>query len=358
MKKTKDAITTRNRDVVVSWIYTWSNQQDMSIHEQRIVLRILEQCQIEALQGVLIKPYTGQYAPKFEHGLWDVDVTMHVSDVIFSNREYGEIIKALDALSSRFFTYEDDDVWWKCGFISNPKYQKRSGVITFRVANDLWNVLTKFSKGYREFELNKALALPTSYAVRFYMLLSNQKKPFDISVERLKEWLGIPADKYKNAKGGDRIDHIEERILLPTKKALDESCPWTFDYLKIRENQQNIRSRVTGFKILPVYQPKYRDEELERTELQAKIPASWMIDTHVNEYLKQQLGFAAEEINRHKALFIEAQEVLPDLLGELAYLKGKSRMAGNPKGYVINAIKGMVSDAKKEGKKGTNLQNT
>ncbi len=38
---------TKNKDVVVSWVYTWSKQQDMSIHEQRIVLRILEACQAE-----------------------------------------------------------------------------------------------------------------------------------------------------------------------------------------------------------------------------------------------------------------------------------------------------------------------
>lgn len=32
MKK-KKLIKSRNRDVIVSWIYTWSNQQNMSIHE-------------------------------------------------------------------------------------------------------------------------------------------------------------------------------------------------------------------------------------------------------------------------------------------------------------------------------------
>lgn len=346
MKK-RNAIQTRNRDVSVSWIYIWSNQQDMSIHEQRIVLRILEKCQIEALQGVLIKSYTGQDAPKFEHGLCDVDVTMHVSDVIFSNREHGEIIKVLDDLSGRFFTYEDDDVWWKCGFISSPKYQKGSGVITFRVSNDLWNVLTKFSKGYREFELNKALALPTSYAVRFYILLSNQEKPFDITVERLKEWLGIPAEKYKNVKGGDRIDHIEERILKPTKKVLDESCPWTFDYSKKRENQRNIRSRVTGFLIIPKRQLKFRDVALERTELQAKLSASCLIESNVYDYLIQQIGFTREEVNRNKDLFSEAQKVKPDLLYDLSNLKGKSRTVDNPKGYIINALKSMVKEAQK-----------
>ena len=105
---------TKNKDVVVSWVYTWSKQQDMSIHEQRIVLRILEACQAE-LKGVKLKDYAGTKR-KFEHGLWDVDAQMHVSDVIFSGRDYNEIIAALDSLAGRFFTYEDDEEWWKCVF--------------------------------------------------------------------------------------------------------------------------------------------------------------------------------------------------------------------------------------------------
>lgn len=91
---------TKNKDVVVSWVYTWSKQQDMSIHEQRIVLRILEACQAE-LKGVKLKDYAGTKR-KFEHGLWDVDAQMHVSDVIFSGRDYNEIIAALDSLAERF----------------------------------------------------------------------------------------------------------------------------------------------------------------------------------------------------------------------------------------------------------------
>ena len=39
--------TTKNKDIVVSWIYTWSKQQEMSINEQRVLLRILEFCQTE-----------------------------------------------------------------------------------------------------------------------------------------------------------------------------------------------------------------------------------------------------------------------------------------------------------------------
>jgi hypothetical protein len=333
---------TKNKDVVVSWVYTWSKQQDMSIHEQRIVLRILEACQAE-LKGVKLKDYAGTKR-KFEHGLWDVDAQMHVSDVIFSGRDYNEIIAALDSLAGRFFTYEDDEEWWKCGFISNPKYKKRTGIITFRVSNDLWDVFTKFAKGYREFELNKALALPTGYSLRFYMLMSGQVYPLDISLENLKDRLGIPADKYKDKNGKDRIDHFEERVLKPAKAALDESCPYTFNYVKVRENPNNKRSKVTGFRFYPVYQPQFRDEELEGKELQAKVTARYQIDSHVYEYLRYSCGFTSEEINRNKETFITAQEKITDLIGELALLNGKSREKNNPKGWIINALKGKIKD--------------
>ena len=38
------------------------------------------------------------------------------------------------------------------------------------------------------------------------------------------------------------------------KAALDESCPYTFNYVKVRENPNNKRSKVTGFRFYPVYQ--------------------------------------------------------------------------------------------------------
>ena len=207
----------------------------------------------------------------------------------------------------------------------------------------IW-VFTKFAKGYREFELNKALALPTGYSLRFYMLMSGQVYPLDISLENLKDRLGIPADKYKDKNGKDRIDHFEERVLKPAKAALDESCPYTFNYVKVRENPNNKRSKVTGFRFYPVYQPQFRDEELEGKELQAKVTARYQIDSHVYEYLRYSCGFTSEEINRNKETFITAQEKITDLIGELALLNGKSREKNNPKGWIINALKGKIKD--------------
>ncbi|MFK1789775.1 replication initiation protein, partial [Bacteroides fragilis] len=171
-----------------------------------------------------------------------------------------------------------------------------------------------------------------------------QVYPLDISLENLKDRLGIPADKYKDKNGKDRIDHFEERVLKPAKAALDESCPYTFNYVKVRENPNNKRSKVTGFRFYPVYQPQFRDEELEGKELQAKVTARYQIDSHVYEYLRYSCGFTSEEINRNKETFITAQEKITDLIGELALLNGKSREKNNPKGWIINALKGKIKD--------------
>lgn len=137
------------------------------------------------------------------------------------------------------------------------------------------------------------------------MLMSGQVYPLDISLENLKERPGIPADKYKDKKGKDRIDHFEERVL---KAALDESCPYTFNYVKVCENPNNKRSKVTGFRFYPVYQPQFRDEKLEVKELQAKVTARHQIDSHVYEYLRYSCNFTSEEINRNTETFITAQE--------------------------------------------------
>lgn len=338
---------TQNRDVVVSWVYAYSRQPNMSIHEHRIMMRVLEYCQTEALQGQRLKPFVGENAPKFDHGLFNVDVTMNVRDAIFSGLTHKDVTDALDALSSRSFTYEDDEEWWKCSFISNPVYKKRSGKITFSVGNSLWDVLTKFASGYREFELNKALALPSGYAVRFYMLISNNPKPVKMSVEEFKEWLGIPEEDYKDKKGKHRIDNLESRVIEPAQRALNESCPWTFTYSKVKENPNVKTSKVVGFMFYPVEQPQFRDQELQQKEQLAKQSPRFMLYDHVLNYLRE-MGFTANEIGNNKQLFEDCQKELPDIMTELAMLKARSREKNNPKGWIIASLKGKLEDQRRE----------
>ena len=41
-RKELAVIPTKNKDIVTSFVYTWARQKEMSILEQRVVLRIME----------------------------------------------------------------------------------------------------------------------------------------------------------------------------------------------------------------------------------------------------------------------------------------------------------------------------
>ena len=75
------------------------------------------------------------------------------------------------------------------GNINNATYTYGSGEIKVEVDNKIWEVLLDFTSGYHRFELNKALALPTTYSLQFYMAMSGQNKPRHMTIEQLKDWL-------------------------------------------------------------------------------------------------------------------------------------------------------------------------
>lgn len=351
-------ITTQNRDVTTTFKFVFGRHPDISIHEQRVLARILEYAG-QDIQGKLMK----NVIPTFRRSEWDaVNMELNVKDFMLGSEgwKHEDVENLLQTLSKRFFTYEDEKVWTEASYISEPFYEKGSGRVTFTVPRLMWWAMKNFAGGYREFELNKALALPTTYSFRFYMLMSGQQKPFEFSIERLFEWLGIPLEdttildekgKLKNVKAAYRdknskfrIDNIEAKVIKPAKEVLDNSCPYSFDYIKLKENERNPRSKVIGFRFYPIYQQKYRDPNLEKKNLLAQIPARHVLHREIYDYLTIQMNFTKDEVNHNKETFITAQEKLADLIGELAILKGKSREKKNPKGYVINALKGKIKD--------------
>ena len=347
-RKELTTIHTQNKDIVTSFVYTWARQKEMSILEQRVVLRIMEYAS-NHLKGIKLK----DHLHKIDLGLFNVTITMPASDVLFNTKmKHHDIEKALYALRSRSFEYRDDNRYTVCGFINNATYVFRSGMITVEVDNRIWDVLSDFTLGFKRFELNKALALPTSSALQFYMIMSGQERPLRLSIAELKNWLGIPADKYTK-DGKDRIDHLEERVLRPVKRMLDDTCPYTFTYEKIRQNPSNCKSPVVGFELIPVYQEKFRDQELERVHLTAKVSLGF-ISPQVTNYMKHQMGFSKDNLNPHKELLIRAVKILPDIMKTLEDIQGRRRTkTGETKGigWVIQAIRGEVSKAEKASEK-------
>lgn len=345
-KKTGPIILSNNQDITISWLLVWARHKStLTIHQMRLIFRILEFCQAE-LKGLKIKDNLRQL--EFQDD--DVLIKIPVSDVYFSDfslKTIREDLKDLRERTIEFYVYETK-VWSACGIIEKPHVYERTGMMEFKVDLQFWKVLLNLTHGIRKCELSKALMLPTVYSMWFYMYISEKSEPQNITIEHLKERLGISAEDYKRKDGKDRIDHLEERIIRPAKKALDELCPYTFKYEKIRENPSNKHSSVKLFRFIPVKQSQFRDENLERKALMAQTSVS-MINQQAIDYMIQTMGFELKEVQSNKELLQEATRLIPNLPDKLRDIQNRRRLGNKDKGWIINALKGNIEDIKKSG---------
>ena len=123
------------------------------------------------------------------------------------------------------------------------------------------------------------------------------------------------------------------------KKELDESSPYSFNYIEVKEGR-----KVVGLKFFPTFKPDNKDTELYATELRAKVSASAQISREAYDYFRYSFEFQAAEISKNKKTIIEGEKKIPDFIGFISSLVGPSRTAKNRIGYVINAIKNKTSE--------------
>lgn len=307
-------ISTPNKDVTCSfeWAkahleYNWAEQREMSIHEWRVLLRTMEIVSAQ-MDGKLIKDYLYRVEPTLQ----TYEITMPLDTAFFKNLTTKEVDTELKTLLRRVFGVKDEatKTRWFCTFIEHPKVNEGEGTFSYGIYKPFAEVLLNFTHGFRRFEINKALALPTPTSVLFYIRVSGGGDPFYYTVEELKKWLGINPDSYKDKNGNNRIDHIEERVLRPAKKALDEICPWTFTYTKRRENEHNSRSKVIGFTFIPIEQPQFRDSNLEKNSLLAHLTRKNALGEDIQNILEWQLKWPKDAVKRNINNIDEAKRVL------------------------------------------------
>lgn len=321
-----------NKDLIQSYIMTTA-KYDFSVYEKRIIYRLVEMAQGE-LQGVQFR----DDCHKLEHDLFQtVKITMPVAWLLNGedDKNYARIKEALQSLQRKIFEYEDDNIWQSISIIALPTIQKFSSVLSFQVHPRVWDCILDFSKGYRKYELKAAMSFKSQYSMRFYELFSNQKNiELTYSVEELKNMFCV-ADKYK------RTNDFVRYVIEPAKKELDAVSPYTFTFSPLKTGR-----KITAIKFRPIAQPQYRDPNLEKHDLQKQQALSWVLTQEVRNYLQKSIGFTTKEIKNNLDLFIAAQNTLNDIIGELANLKAKSRTKDNPKGWIINALKGKIKDTK------------
>jgi hypothetical protein len=134
-------------------------------------------------------------------------------------------------------------------------------------------------------------------------------------------------DKYKlNA------DFIR-RVIEPARTELDEKSPFSFTY-----KNNYVGKKITTLTFFP-YKTKNVDEDLEGKRLQKQTSIAWDLDAMVINYLKENYYFDTDEIKHNREILIEASKKI-DLMLFLANKRRAATNKANPKGWLINAVKG------------------
>jgi len=314
---------TSNKDVIQSYILTTA-KYDFSVYEKRILYRLIELNQ-ELLAGQKLEGKCRIDSNLYGDKIYTIPVKYFLKDKNDDN--YKEIKKALQALQKKIITYEDESLWASLNIIANPKIKKYSDTVTFTVDGMINNALLNFSKGYRKYELKTAMQFDSTYAMRFYEILSGQKSPICYGIDKLKEMFQIQ-EKY------ERVNDFKKKVLDMAKKELDKCSPYTFDY----EMNKTGRS-FTSVTLYPKYQPQFRDSELEKKDLQKQVSPAWDLSKNTLDYLKNGFDFTQKEIKQNIDLLKQAQSEIDNFINFMSQVKPRANRAKNPKGYLINSIK-------------------
>ena len=318
-----------NELAIQSYIFTTA-KYNFNAYEKRIMYRLVEFAQDE-IKGMMIRDNMHKITPT----LFGREIIMPVADILRKKKDQNYTIakQAFRSLAQKGVEYEDDKIWQYTSIISNPKIDKTKGYVIFTVLDDIWRCLLDFTKGYRKYELVTAMQFKSVYSMRMYELMSGQKRPLEFTFEDLKQRFGVK-DKYK------LVGHFKTRVLDIAKKELDESSPYSFNYVEVKDGR-----KVVGFKFFPTFNLDNKDTNLYEKELRSKVSASAQISREAYDYFRYSFEFKADEISKNKKTIIEGEKKIPDFIGFLSSLVGPSRTAGNRIGYIINAIKKKTEEA-------------
>ena len=315
----------QNKEIIQSYILTTA-KYDFSVYEKRILYRIIELNQ-NLIEG---KKLNEKYIVD-SNNQGDITYTLPIS--LFLNDDgksnHKEVKKALENLKKKELTYEDDKIWASLSIIANPKIMKYSEKVTFTIDKMINDALINFSKGFKKYELKVAMEFESTYSMRFYELFSHQKTPINYSIDDLKEMFKV-SDKYKLTA------NFINKVIVPAKKELDKSSPYTFSYDQIKTGR-----KITGIRFIPIYQPQFEDDEIKKQRLNKQISNRWFIPKNVEDYLKYNFDYTDKELKNNLNLFENLYNNLSEesLLDFLSELREPSAYATNRKAFIIGALK-------------------
>jgi len=168
--------------------------------------------------------------------------------------------------------------------------------------------------------------------MRMYELICGQKNPIEFKIDVLKKMFWLEG-RYPN--NGDFI----RRVIVPAKKELDAYSPFSFEFT-IRKTGAKITSLVFS----PIVYLERCNPILAERNLITRCSISWDL-TQAERHTLHNIGFTDRELKNNINTFKEVKQKY-NLLEVLADIRIRLSGKENPKGYVINALKGIIRDGR------------
>lgn len=332
--KKQEALEASQQSKIIVESYQLAAARDNAgIYGQRLMLRIAEAAQCE-LFG--IHPSDAQRV-EVRPELWGGrELVIPIGSIMNpEDTNHTAVRQAIQRLQKTLISYEPaPGEWFSFAFLGATHIAK--GYITTRVEKELWQCFLDFSRGFRAFELEKALSMKRVASLRLYILMSQQRQPIVYTVADLRAMLGIPDSKYKETK-----DFIR-RVIEPAKAELDAMAPYSFDFEPIRSAPKSGRGNpdkyaITAIRFTPIHQPAKSGQGAEEKAVISRL-RMWDLPQEAKDILRNDYGFTYTEYNHNRKLFDAARDA-GDLADFLRRIKSRALRAENPKGYVIRALR-------------------
>ena len=312
-------------DIVQSFLFS-IGRCNLTIYEQRILCMIVKSA----------RDRTARKLMKSEMYAWNVDednlaISVAMRDILSDgDQHYERVMDAFQRLMTRRFSVIDSSngSWFSTPIVYNVTHDARSGVVHFYVAAKLMGAILDFSKGYRQYSIDTALALPSPVAVRMYILMCGCSSPLTFSVDNLKSMFGVD-DKYKQT-----ADFIK-KVIEPARKILDDENVTSFHFERIKTG-----TKVTALKFYPIRRDVKSDNQLA-----AKISTSIYLNKDLQLYLMRVAGFSLRELSAHKVLLAEFAKI-NEAMAIIADICNRAAKRGRSKGWIISAIRSELDSFK------------
>lgn len=251
----------------------------------------------------------------------DLHVEINLRDIFPRGMDirYSDLIEAIKSIGSKSFSYfdieEDKRKWILYSFIIKSTIVFDDETASFDISKDFINAVCDFTHGFRKYELDNVLKLPTDTSIRFYKLMSYQRKPFSMDIRRVIFMLG------------NRKSYHNTNVLTITLKRISETLrnhniPYNFEF--------SINQQFGRVKFYPV---------MGESAYESKFQKDDNIARHIYKSLTKEVadkiiaeGFTRQIFIRRKSLFEKFachsgyKEALDNIIKSSRNTKTKKRM--------------------------------